>query len=592
MPVQSAVSVPVGLVTAVDYNDDNPSDHTILERTDRNATHEWEEKAPVSDARYAFDGVELLDGKIYFIGGKDGVGAKNITERYDPKTNQWETLAPMLTPREGLASTFLNGKLYAIGGQDLSSVEIYDPDTNTWSVGVALPGEVNHGTAITVHGKIYLIGGRNAFDQNINQVLCFDPSTNQWTTKANMPTARDGSKLVWFNNRIWAICGGESAVNKIESYDPSSDSWRTEASLRTARDWPVAWVANHKIFVAGGLNANGSASNSIETYDPTIQQWNLVGSLPENSYAADAEVFNGKVYVVAGHNGLDYSDQVLAADLLPHRDLHFRSVLSETVNREPTSIFVLADLTISENQPAGTIVGEFNATDPDGNVITYSLVSGEGDTHNSLFTIDSNGTLKTAATFDYESNASTYTIRVRATDEGNETIEGIFTVSLQDMYEPSQPNHLVDLNATLNMEMIWVEPGSFTMGRDLPHSAYKAHIVTLTNGFYLGKHEVTRAQYQLVMEGNPQGLSATPGNYSNPNGPAAGVSWENVQVFLSRLNEQESENMPNGWRYVLPTEAEWEYSCRAGSTSIYSWGGASNSANANCERVDLVERLV
>ena len=397
-----------------------------------------------------------------------------------------------------------------------------------------------------------------------------------------MPTARDGSKLVWFNNRIWAICGGESAVNKIESYDPSSDSWRTEASLRTARDWPVAWVANHKIFVAGGLNANGSASNSIETYDPTIQQWKSVGSLPENSYAADAEVFNGKVYVVAGHNGLDYSDQVLAADLLPHRDLHFRSVLSETVNREPTSIFVLADLTISENQPAGTIVGEFNATDPDGNVITYSLVSGEGDTHNSLFTIDSNGTLKTAATFDYESNASTYTIRVRATDEGNETIEGIFTVSLQDMYEPSQPNHLVDLNATLNMETIWVEPGSFTMGRDLPHSAYKAHIVTLTNGFYLGKHEVTRAQYQLVMEGNPQGLSATPGNYSNPNGPAAGVSWENVQVFLSRLNEQESENMPNGWRYVLPTEAEWEYSCRAGSTSIYSWGGASNSANANC----------
>ena len=94
-----AISPPAGLVTAVDYNDNHPSDHTILERTDRNATHQWEEKAPVSVARYAFDGVELLDGKIYFIGGKDGVGAKNITERYDSKTNQWETLAPMLTPR-------------------------------------------------------------------------------------------------------------------------------------------------------------------------------------------------------------------------------------------------------------------------------------------------------------------------------------------------------------------------------------------------------------------------------------------------------------------------------------------------------------
>ena len=52
------------------------------------------------------------------------------------------------------------------------------------------------------------------------------------------------------------------------------------------------------------------------------------------------------------------------------------------------------------------------------------------------------------------------------------------------------------------------------MGRDLPHSAYTAHLVTLTNGFYLGNHEVTRAQYEVVMEGNPQGLSATPSNYS------------------------------------------------------------------------------
>ena len=130
------------------------------------------------------------------------------------------------------------------------------------------------------------------------------------------------------------------------------------------------------------------------------------------------------------------------------------------------------------------------------------------------------------------------------------------------------------------------------MGRDLPHSAYKAHIVTLTNGFYLGKHEVTRAQYQLVMEGNPQGLSATPGNYSNPNGPAAGVSWENVQVFLSRLNEQESENMPNGWRYVLPTEAEWEYSCRAEAQVSIPGAEPVIQRMQIVSRVDLVERLV
>ena len=102
----------------------------------------------------------------------------------------------MSVARKAVASTVLNGKVYAIGGQDKASVEVYDPSTESWSAGVALPSEVNHGTAITVSGRIYLVGGRNASDQNIKQVLSFDPSVNQWSSKANMPTARRGAKLV------------------------------------------------------------------------------------------------------------------------------------------------------------------------------------------------------------------------------------------------------------------------------------------------------------------------------------------------------------------------------------------------------------
>ena len=71
----SAVSAPVGLVSAVDYNDDAPSDHTILERTDRNATHEWEEMAPIPTSLQVYDGIEVVDGKIYCIGGYDGSSA-------------------------------------------------------------------------------------------------------------------------------------------------------------------------------------------------------------------------------------------------------------------------------------------------------------------------------------------------------------------------------------------------------------------------------------------------------------------------------------------------------------------------------------
>ena len=99
---------------------------------------------------------------------------------------------------------------------------------------------------------------------------------------------------------------------------------------------------------------------------------------------------------------------------------------------------LLAPLTIAENQPIGTVVGDFNATDPDaGATLTYHLVSGAGDTHNSLFTLETNGTLKTATTFDFETNASTYSIRVQAKDEFNATVEGNFTVTLTDWFDDS-----------------------------------------------------------------------------------------------------------------------------------------------------------
>jgi formylglycine-generating enzyme required for sulfatase activity len=136
--------------------------------------------------------------------------------------------------------------------------------------------------------------------------------------------------------------------------------------------------------------------------------------------------------------------------------------------------------------------------------------------------------------------------------------------------------------------MLWVEPGTFTMGSSTTEAGRSTlrdqetqHQVTLTNGFYLGKYEVTQAQYQTVMNGNPEGLNADPSQFKGSNRPVERVSWENVQIFLSRLNFQQSANIPAGWKYVLPTEAQWEYACRAGTTTAYSWGATIAISNAN-----------
>ena len=147
-------------------------------------------------------------------------------------------------------------------------------------------------------------------------------------------------------------------------------------------------------------------------------------------------------------------------------------------------------------------------------------------------------------------------------------------------------NRSVDLNATVAMDMIWCPPGTFTMGSPTTEAGRGTdeteHNVSLTHGFYLGKYEVTQAQYEAVMTGVTGDRNATPSNWhGNPNRPVEMVSWDDAQVFLTRLNEQQAGNLPAGWSYVLPTESQWEYACRAGTTTRFSWGDSIAGTNAN-----------
>jgi formylglycine-generating enzyme required for sulfatase activity len=91
------------------------------------------------------------------------------------------------------------------------------------------------------------------------------------------------------------------------------------------------------------------------------------------------------------------------------------------------------------------------------------------------------------------------------------------------------------------------------------------HTVRISRPFYLGKYEVTQGQWEAIMGKNPSRFTG------DPNRPVEQVSWEDVQEFLQRLNAREG-----GARYRLPTEAEWEYAVRAGSTTAYSFGDSTS----------------
>jgi hypothetical protein len=104
-------------------------------------------------------------------------------------------------------------------------------------------------------------------------------------------------------------------------------------------------------------------------------------------------------------------------------------------DREPTDI-ALSSTSVAENRPVGTVVGTFSTTDPDaGDTFTYTLVNGPGGTDNASFTIGAGGTLKTAASFDYEAR-SAYFIRVRSTDAAGMFTEKAFLIHVTDVDEP------------------------------------------------------------------------------------------------------------------------------------------------------------
>ena len=115
-------------------------------------------------------------------------------------------------------------------------------------------------------------------------------------------------------------------------------------------------------------------------------------------------------------------------------------------NQAPTAID-LNGTTIAENQPVGTVLGEFNTTDPDANAThVFTLVEGNGSTHNNFFTLDANGTLRTLVSLDHEANA-TLSIRVKATDEHQAAMERNFTVTVTD--EPDIAYDALTLQGTL-----------------------------------------------------------------------------------------------------------------------------------------------
>jgi len=129
--------------------------------------------------------------------------------------------------------------------------------------------------------------------------------------------------------------------------------------------------------------------------------------------------------------------------------------------------------------------------------------------------------------------------------------------------EPQVTNELTN---NLGMRFLLIPAGTFMMGRGIAEEGDEdeqpQHQVTFSQPFYLQTTPVTQGQWQRVMGGNPSLFQEC-----GEDCPVENVSWEDVQDFIRKLNQIENTD-----KYRLPTEAEWEYACRAGNTQSYCFG--------------------
>lgn len=264
----------------------------------------WTIKSPMPTPRHGLCSA-VLDGKIYVIGGR---GASDeilaVVERYDPEHDIWETGIDLLQePRCYAAAVSLNGKIYVIGGrggqdQLLKTVEMYDPLQNQWSYVQNLHQRREALAAAVLEGKIYAIGGFRT--QYLNSVEKYDPVLNTWekeTLKLGKPRA--SLQAVTVKDTLYAIGGMFFApMGIIERFDPQQ-GWMPRGALKVPRGNFAAAVVGDTVYIIGGMGQAGLLK-SMEAFLPTSLEWRVKDPLNIPREGLTAAAVGSKIYAIGG----------------------------------------------------------------------------------------------------------------------------------------------------------------------------------------------------------------------------------------------------------------------------------------------------
>jgi len=224
-----------------------------------------------------------------------------MASRGDGGVGDWQTLAPMPSARQELATAVLNGKIYVIAGFDssgvsTSTVDVYNPATNSWASAQPIPIANNHNNAAVAAGKLYTFGGVS------NAAFAYEPALDAWSPVASMNFQHGGTAAVGvINDKIYVAGGNGGAVQQreLEVYDPVANTWTNLAPMNVPRNHTGGGVINGKLYVVGGRDST-NAPTALEVYDTQSNTWTSLAPMPTARSGIGVGVVNGELYVFGG----------------------------------------------------------------------------------------------------------------------------------------------------------------------------------------------------------------------------------------------------------------------------------------------------
>ena len=523
---------------------------------------------------------DSIRGRVVLFGGLDS-NLAYLADTWEFVGSTWQQVTTPTSPsgRAGIAMAYddTRRQIVAFGGGDGAQVlgDTWTYDASGWTQ-LSVAGPSPRWQAAIAHdticGKVLLHGGADAnYANNYGDSWTWDGSA--WTQLAGTsPAPRHGSSVIFDPQRSqWILWGGRGAAGFLaDTWQRASSCTRTMAVVRPPQVGTTALFqyqypasANFSYYIdlvtapyVGSYPVPLSGFQSIglsrvDLFDIYLRIGGFLDATGTHTISVPIPLDNWFA-------GIQFDVQSVDLNLF-NRNLYWaNNDLEVTIAAAPPP--PVASFTQDRVLGAAPMTVQFTDTS------TGAPTAWQWD-------FDNNGTVDSTQ----QNPAHTYTqngiysVRLVASNLGGSTT--------------SVQTNLINVGPSPNpaLNMIEIQPGTFSMG-STAGTPYEQPVrpVTITRTFWIGKFEVTQAQYTSLIGGNPSFHQGA--NYPNASQrPVERVGHAQAKAYCTALTAAEGAagRLPPGYVYRLPTEAEWEFCCRAGTTTEWSTGASLGASQAN-----------